>query len=1343
MATIYSLICWGGRTGKSVTVSSTTDYVTLTGHGVRSGLALACCFASGSLPSVASGGALAVGTTYYAKYISTSTFELYRDAGLTTKIDFTSNGSSLVMQSAYRYALTTGQKARYGTAGSERIYEGIVAWATARTSGYFSAFDTEVAEIGEAFSEPCATTYIAIPVASTVITSLVAGSRSDAYHQGVYGAGFIFDRTTMDNNNTLRTSKYNTILDGFSVKISGAGYAPGAISMEAPQSACRNMMAIGRFDGYGTGISAGSPFDEISNSLAVGFERGIYLNNYSAGLKIVNNTCCKNTNGFYGNTSSNIQGFIFNNISVGNTTNWPATTGFESASNNAGLSGEAWITASNPRITIATTDFVDYANNDYRVAATGSPQAETGLLYYGAIANDIAGNARPNYIGATEGTVVSAGAFVVGLSYTIVSVGTTSFTSIGASANTVGVTFKATGAGSGSGTATAAGVYDIGCYEYDHGNGLIPEVHTIDFSGLVAGSQIIVYTTGTTTELFRDNNCSTTESYDAAAAGVTVDYTILKAGYAPIRVTGVSLSETSTPVTIQQQLDRAYATPSGLTFGTTIGVGGCNFIVPVTSRVVTSLRIAAASTVQNWYSALMDAFIASSTNTSLKNVAFPVIPFGEASFTVLNGIQFSDGATSIAFFKRDGLRYSSDAGTTITAIWAAILTLNTPAGQQVKYRQATAGTITNAANTGPMDQLVQVLSDPNGDGSYADGYDYRGHMVLRAPKVGWSQPKPDLVATYGNLVDGLFVAALEPLLQYATTDADIDAAHLALDNTAKTYTITAAHTMAELYQRAQWWANQDAQWDADIPLVTTNGGTFTQPSDWAMIGVANLTGGTLAGGTATLAAGTQGIAYSGVTLNLGAAGTYTFTADTCLVKVTPTAPSNYVFGSGTFNGVLTVNNMAAHAITIEIPTGVTTSTTGNTGGAITFVAPVVYSDISITSMPTAGGASRRLQIINATAISAASRVNSTAYALDAIRLRQTGIGTENTAGLYLRCTTAGTSAGSPPTWNTTPGGTTTDGTAVWTTYSVLYYDADPAAASLADTYIDGEEFLAGETVTIRFAEMNGGTSFKTYSSDVVATATGFSALVAETADDVFATFALDGSSYESTFSPNYVADYLVMDSNTDFSGKAAFAYFCYLLTSSQGMYEFWGGMTAVDAGNIRINNGALNLYFDESAGFVKQTDDVRIFRADGTRPVIDPTTGGHGVEINWRTPVNVVTTGGSALTPTESAYLLAIPSASTTAGAVRTELSTELARVDVATSTRLATAGYTAPDNAGIAAIPDAETNAAAVFAQAAVTPMPSDVQKVNSTTITGTGVPPTFDADGVMTDPGDPWVGA
>lgn len=63
--------------------------------------------------------------------------------------------------------------------------------------------------------------------------------------------------------------------------------------------------------------------------------------------------------------------------------------------------------------------------------------------------------------------------------------------------------------------------------------------------------------------------------------------------------------------------------------------------------------------------------------------------------------------------------------------------------------------------------------------------------------------------------------------------------------------------------------------------------------------------------------------------------------------------------------------------------------------------------------------------------------------------------------------------------------------------------------------------------------------------------------------------------------------------------------------------------------------------------------------------------------------VDVVLWNGSGL-PT-------IPSAAPTVGEIRTELATELGRVDVAISSRLATSGYVAPDNAGIAALPTAE----------------------------------------------------
>lgn len=58
-------------------------------------------------------------------------------------------------------------------------------------------------------------------------------------------------------------------------------------------------------------------------------------------------------------------------------------------------------------------------------------------------------------IGSSVRSTVAAGLFVVGFTYTIVTVGSTNFMAIGASANTIGVTFIATGVGSGTGTASA------------------------------------------------------------------------------------------------------------------------------------------------------------------------------------------------------------------------------------------------------------------------------------------------------------------------------------------------------------------------------------------------------------------------------------------------------------------------------------------------------------------------------------------------------------------------------------------------------------------------------------------------------------------------------------------------------------------------------------------------------------------------------------------------------------------------------------------------------------------------------------------------------------------------
>ena len=68
MATVYSLVCWGGRTGKTVTLSIASPcVVTSTNHGLRDGTGLVFS-TTGALPT-----GITAGTTYYAKSTAANT----------------------------------------------------------------------------------------------------------------------------------------------------------------------------------------------------------------------------------------------------------------------------------------------------------------------------------------------------------------------------------------------------------------------------------------------------------------------------------------------------------------------------------------------------------------------------------------------------------------------------------------------------------------------------------------------------------------------------------------------------------------------------------------------------------------------------------------------------------------------------------------------------------------------------------------------------------------------------------------------------------------------------------------------------------------------------------------------------------------------------------------------------------------------------------------------------------------------------------------------------------------------------------------------------------------------
>lgn len=281
----------------------------------------------------------------------------------------------------------------------------------------------------------------------------------------------------------------------------------------------------------------------------------------------------------------------------------------------------------------------------------------------------------------------------------------------------------------------------------------------LDFNGVLTGSTVKVFETGTQTVIATPTAPDWLWSEDTAGS-VTVDYTIQKAGYLPIRVTGVTVTAAISGgvqvVTVQQTEASAYVASSGLTFGT-----NC-YANPTTKR----FGLTAASTLQNFYARMMESWI---TEATLQNKPFPLVANGPNSFAFTDDWEW-DLATypnSINRLSRDGMKYKSAAGAT-TAMWAAILTAGVPAGLQVRYQQSDGGNQGSAATTGNMDELLQIY----GDATHGN-FDRTGWLVLKVQEEGYDQAEAVHFDIYSQLDDQLYVYGLTPSTNGIAAGVDV------------------------------------------------------------------------------------------------------------------------------------------------------------------------------------------------------------------------------------------------------------------------------------------------------------------------------------------------------------------------------------------------------------------------------------------------------------------------------------------------------------------------------------------------------------------------------------------
>jgi len=145
------------------------------------------------------------------------------------------------------------------------------------------------------------------------------------------------------------------------------------------------------------------------------------------------------------------------------------------------------------------------------------------------------------------------------------------------------------------------------------------------------------------------------------------------------------------------------------------------------------------------------------------------------------------------------------------------------------------------------------------------------------------------------------------------------------------------------------------------------------------------------------------------------------------------------------------------------------------------------------------------------------------------------------------------------------------------------------------------------------------------SASGIISSTGVVFLDSQSEDTVYTSYGIDGSTV-TEYAADYVNDEINLVMASDFTGASLYSWWVYNLTSELGIRDFFGGVTAKDSANIRFNADVISLRLDNvTSTNLIQTDNIRIYRSDSAYPVINPTTGKGGIDINWRSSVYIGT----------------------------------------------------------------------------------------------------------------------
>jgi hypothetical protein len=210
-----------------------------------------------------------------------------------------------------------------------------------------------------------------------------------------------------------------------------------------------------------------------------------------------------------------------------------------------------------------------------------------------------------------------------------------------------------------------------------------------------------------------------------------------------------------------------------------------------------------------------------------------------------------------------------------------------------------------------------------------------------------------------------------------------------------------------------------------------------------------------------------------------------------------------------------------------------------------------------------------------------------------------------------------------------------------------------SGTSVIIPYNNGSIASDGDVIRITINKTSGLTSYLTQTITSVAGGSGFSALAAQEIDAVYALYNIDGSTI-TKFSPDYVNNRVDFTTTSDFTATEWYAWFKNNLATLNGNANWSRVVRAIDGANLEIDQSVKDLLFNiTNTTNVIQTDNIRIFRKDGSYPVLRPTTGGGAIDMVWRNVVYLAEVGTSGLTTEEAATLGKIDTLTEDAGGLR------------------------------------------------------------------------------------------